>query len=180
MLFGNNCNPSCELVDATARETGIDSDRIREWCELKRGKMAEKMADKMAENADKNMASAEMSKNHPASDYSDTISTTKETADVEFSDEESSERLKIVENDHESSMTHDSPAGGDSNATSGTTPAENKSLKTTGLIDNSCTNSDNDHSNRRMRTLISPDQAEVLYREYLEVFYYLFNNIAFL
>ena len=28
---------------------------------------------------------------------------------------------------------------------------------------------ENDQSNRRMRTLISPDQAEVLYREYLEV-----------
>ena len=33
----------------------------------------------------------------------------------------------------------------------------------------SASNDGNDQSNRRMRTLISPDQAEVLYREYLEV-----------
>ena len=63
----------------------------------------------------------------------------------QFSDDECG--LKIVENDDE--MT-------------GKDPAENRFL-------DSGSNDGTDQSNRRMRTLISPDQAEVLYREYLEV-----------
>ena len=135
MLFGNDLNPSAELIEATARETGIESQKIKKWIEMNKSRPEEKAG-------------------VTSSEHSDSISMTKEN-EFEFSDEESSERLKIVENDS-------------NEAGANITPADKKSLANT-IHDNSCTNSDTDNSNRRMRTLISPDQAEVLYREYLEV-----------
>ena len=127
MLFSQSSEPSAELIDVAANETGIDSAKIRVWLEMKK-------------------------KGDEKSDQSDTFSTSK---DHDFSDDNSAngDKLKIDEGElkiDEASLN---------------ARCEVKSEK----IEPKKESVDSDQSNRRMRTLISPDQAEVLYREYLEV-----------
>ena len=126
MLFSQSSEPSSELIDVAANETGIDSAKIRVWLEMK--------------------------KKEEKSDQSDTFSTSK---DHDFSDDNSAngDKLKIDES-------------GELRIDEGSVARiEVKSEK----IELKKESVDSDQSNRRMRTLISPDQAEVLYREYLEV-----------
>ena len=120
-----------ELIDVAAKETGITSDRIRVWLDLKK-------------------------KGDEKSDQSDTFS-----KDADFSDDNSNQgdKLKIDEGP---------------GLLDGLKTEENaikSELKPSDKIEPKKESSDNEQSNRRMRTLISPDQAEVLYREYLEVVY---------
>ena len=190
-LFSSNQTPSEEFIIQLSRESGIDLDKIRSILDQKKTQTSllpnpkANIMSLASQIGGSRNESLEISK----SDASDSVST-KES----FSDEESSEHreLKIVENDGQ----NDSPT---SKATSPTSKAQpmstSSSLTSSSAVGggtsvlghhhvqphahgqdtiakplNSSTHSDNDNStNRRMRTLISPDQAEVLYREYLEV-----------
>ena len=191
-LFSSNQTPSEEFIIQFSRESGIDLDKIRSFLDQKKIQTQTSLLPNPKANmmslvnqigGSSRNESLEISK----SDASDSVST-KES----FSDEESSEHreLKIVETDGQ----NDSPT---SKATSPTSKAQPMSTSSSSMSSsavvggtsvlhhvqphahgqdtiakplNSSTHSDNDNStNRRMRTLISPDQAEVLYREYLEV-----------
>ena len=142
MLFSQSSEPSVELIDVAAKETGITSDRIRVWLDLKK-------------------------KGDEKSDQSDTFS-----KDADFSDDNSNQgdKLKIDEGP---------------GLLDGLKTEENaikSELKPSDKVEPKKESSDNEQSNRRMRTLISPDQAEVLYREYLEVvhsFYFRLFNFFF-
>ena len=140
MLFSQSSEPSVELIDVAAKETGISSDRIRVWLDLKK-------------------------KGDEKSDQSDSFS-----KDADFSDDNSNQgdKLKIDEGP---------------GLVDGLKIEENSvksELKLSDKIELKKESSDNEQSNRRMRTLISPDQAEVLYREYLEVVYYfIFSFLKF-
>ena len=186
-LFSSNQTPSEDFIIQLSRESGIDLDKIRSVLDQKKiqtqtnlltNPKATPMTNPIGGSRNESL---EISK----SDASDSIST-KES----ISDEESSEHreLKIVENDGQ----NDLPTSKASSPTSKAQPLSTSSSLTSSAVVggtvlghlnaqgpdtiakplNSSTHSDNDNStNRRMRTLISPDQAEVLYREYLEVNY---------
>ena len=192
-LFSSNQTPSEEFIIQFSRESGIDLDKIRSTLDQKKiqtSLLSNPKANIMSLANQIGGSSRNESLEISKSDASDSVST-KES----FSDEESSENreLKIVENDVIGQ--NDSPT---SKATSPTSKAQpmstSSSLTSSSAVVggtasvpghhhvqphahgqdtkplNSSTHSDNDNStNRRMRTLISPDQAEVLYREYLEV-----------
>ena len=186
-LFSSNQTPSEDFIIQLSRESGIDLDKIRSVLDQKKIQtQANLLTNPKATSLTNPIgASRNESLEISKSDASDSIST-KES----ISDEESSEHreLKIVENDGQ----NDLPTSKASSPTSKAQPLSTSSSLTSSAVVggtvlghlnahgsdtiakplNSSTHSDNDNStNRRMRTLISPDQAEVLYREYLEVSY---------
>ena len=125
MLFSQSSDPTDELIEATAAETGIDATRIKVWLALKRQK-----ADEKSDQSDFSLSKDE------THDFSDDNSANEEKQlKIDESMEKSDEVKAEVKNEQKSESKKESE----------------------------------EQSNRRMRTLISPDQAEVLYREYLEV-----------
>ena len=183
-FFSSNQSHSEEFIIQLSRESGIDLEKIRSFLDQKKNQTSLLANSKAIPLANPIGGSRNESLDISKSDASDSIST-KES----FSDEESSEHreLKIVENDGQ----NDLPTSKATSPTSKAPPMSTSSSLTSSAVVgglghhvqsnahgpdaiakalNSSTNSDNDNStNRRMRTLISPDQAEVLYREYLEV-----------
>ena len=133
MLFSQSSDPTNELIEATAGETGIDATRIKVWLTLKRQK-----ADEKSDQSDFSLSKDE------TNDFSDDNSANDEK---QLKIDESMEKLDEVKTEVKSEQKSESKKESE------------------------------EQSNRRMRTLISPDQAEVLYREYLEVdFFPLLTN----
>ncbi len=73
-----------------------------------------------------------------------------------ISDEENQNPLQIVEEDESATVKCENLA-------------ENSSFQSAGNSISEHENSKEESGNRRMRTLISPEQAEILYQEYLKV-----------
>ena len=148
--------PSEEHLNQIASESGIPPKVVKQWYKtMRQGSRAKSMPpqEEVQGNSDVQVS---------RSDDGSVISKGTNEND-QFSDDDCG--LKIVEPEDE--------IGGESGTSEGGTSDSNLNR----VYPMDCSSNDgNDQSNRRMRTLISPDQAEVLYREYLEVFVHNNNN----